>query len=420
MKKTLALTLCLLSLSYPAASESQSAFEAGQAARTRGAEAFRDGDIPAALAAMEEALSFRPTHPGLLGNVAYLAATTGDGGRAYAAATAYAALGLVPGEEVQAKIKQAVTADAWRRLEALFAKNNQKIGMFEISASFERDLVLIEGITEDDEGTLYASTVVSGGIYRRDGWKAVQIVDAKDHEFGSFFGMAFHHGALYVTFGRIAQTPGYEPDQGQTGLAKIDPKTGNVLKVWTLPDGTDGQQIADLTITENGTIYLSDAQGGRVYKVVGDALQPAFTHKGFMSPQGLAELPGIGLFLADYGRGIWRLDEKSGGIILMEPPKNTSLLGIDGLIAHKGQLYAIQNGVSPQRIIKVGFIEGEITSIDVVAQNLEPWNEPTLGVSTDDGVLYVAASQWPKYDKWGAVRQGAKPPAPTPIMLIRD
>ncbi|WP_262692316.1 NHL repeat-containing protein [Kordiimonas aestuarii] len=425
MKKPLAMALCLVMSSLvtpsgPCRAEDQAAFKAGQAARARGVDAFRAGDLDTALAAMEEALTHRPGHPLLLGNVAYLAAATGDGGRAYEAAQAYAALGLVPGAEIQAKIKQAITPDAWRRLEAMFARNDKKIGMFEISASFNRELQLVEGIAEDDEGTLYAATVVSGGIYRRDGWNAVQIVDAKDHEFGSFFGMTFHDGALYATFARVEQTPGYVQGEGQTGLAKIDPKTGDILKVWTLPDGTDGQQIADLTITATGTILLSDAQGGKVYRVAGDTLEVAFSDAGFMSPQGIAELPGNGLFLADYGRGIWHLDEKSGAITLMEPPANTTLLGIDGLIAHKGRLYAIQNGVNPHRIIRITVADQAISAVEIVAQNLEPWKEPTLGFSSESGVLYVAASQWPKYGEWGAIRQGAAPSAPTPIMLIRD
>jgi hypothetical protein len=415
-----ALTLSLSVPALPTAVEDEAAFAASQAARAKGGEAFRAGDLGAALAAMEEALSFRPTHPGLLGNVAYLAASTGDGQRAAEVLRAYAALGLVPGEEIQAKVKEAVTPAAWQSLEAAFKHNTRTIGTADIDTPLPADLHLVEGIALATDGTMYVGTVVSGGIYRMKGHEATMVVDAKDHEFGSLFGMTMHDGSLYATFARVEQTPGYVKDEGQTGLAKINPTTGDVLKVWVLPDGTEGQQIADLTVTADGTIYVSDAQGKKIYRVEGDTLVAAFSHSGFMSPQGIVELKGEGLYLADYGRGIWKLDEKSGEATLMDTPTNASLLGIDGLVAHKGRLIAIQNGVNPQRIAEVHIDGDTITGITVLAQNLEGWDEPTLGVSGKDGIYYIAASQWPKYGESGAIRQGAEPPAATPVMLIRD
>lgn len=415
-----ALTLSLAAPSLPAAGEDEASFEASQAARAKGGEAFRAGELAAALKAMEEALSYRPSHPGLLGNVAYLAAALGDGQRAAEALRAYAALGLVPGDEIQAKVKEAVAYDAWQTLQDAFARNTRTIGTADIDTPLPADLRLVEGIAMAEDGTLYVGTVVSGGIYRMNGHKATMVVDARDHEFGSFFGMAMHEGSLYATFARVEQTPGFVPGEGQTGLAKINPETGDVITVWTLPDGTEGQQLADLTITSDGTIYVSDAQGKKIYRVEGDTLLPAFNHKGFMSPQGMADLPGKGLYMADYGRGIWKLDKKSGEATLLDAPADTSLLGIDGLVAHNGRLIAIQNGVTPQRIVEMHLNSGAVAGITVLAQNLQGWSEPTLGVSGPSGVYYIAASQWPKYGDSGAIRQGAEAPTVTPVMLIRD
>ena len=415
-----ALTLSLSVPSLPTAAEDEAAFQASQTARARGGEAFRAGDLNAALTAMEEALSLRPSHPGLLGNVAYLAASTGDGQRAADALRAYAALGLVPGADIQAKVKEAITPAAWRELETAFKLNTRTIGTAHIDTPLPADLRLVEGIALGPDDTIYVGTVVSGGIYRMDGHDATMIVDAKDHEFGSFFGMSMYDGNLYATFARVEQTPGYTPDEGQTGLAKINPETGDILKVWTLPDGTDGQQVADITVTQAGTIYVSDAQGRKVYRVAGDTLEVAFAHPGFMNPQGLAEIPGLGLLLADYGRGIWYLDEQSGEATLLDVPDTVSLLGIDGLVAHEGRLMAIQNGVNPQRIIEIALKGSAVTGVKVRAQALEGWDEPTLGASGSAGMFYIAASQWPKYGAWGAIKQGAQQPAPTPVMVIAD
>ena len=216
MKKWLAFSLVFALMAGPAVAnaEEDAAFQAAQEARARGGEAFRAGDLSAALAAMEEALALRPTHPGLLGNVAYLAASTGDGERAAAALKAYAALGLVPGEEVRARAKEAVSSAAWEALEAAFKHNSRTIGTADIDTPLPADLQLVEGITMAEDGTLYVGTVVSGGIYRMNGHEATLIVDAKDHEFGSFFGMTLHEGYLYTTFARVEQTPGYVKGEG--------------------------------------------------------------------------------------------------------------------------------------------------------------------------------------------------------------
>ncbi|WP_025897653.1 hypothetical protein [Kordiimonas gwangyangensis] len=171
-----ALTLSLAAPSLPAAGEDEASFEASQAARAKGGEAFRAGELAAALKAMEEALAFRPTHPGLLGNVAYLAASTGDGQRAAEALRAYAALGLVPGDEIQAKVKEAVAYDAWQTLQDAFARNTRTIGTADIDTPLPADLRLVEGIAMAEDGTLYVGTVVSGGIYRMNGHKATMVL----------------------------------------------------------------------------------------------------------------------------------------------------------------------------------------------------------------------------------------------------
>ncbi len=139
------------------------------------------------------------------------------------------------------------------------------------------------------------------------------------------------------------------------------------------------------------------------------------------SAQGIELLYDNSLLVADYGRGLWRIDLESHEAKLLDVPDTVSLIGIDGLFTHRGSLIAVQNGVSPHRIIEIETDKNyeKVTGIKVLAQNLPEFDEPTLGISTLDGIMFVASSQWPKFAPGGNVREG-QTYEPTRIMLIRD
>lgn len=401
--------------------ETEAAFEASQAARNKGVEAFRAGELEAALGHMEEALSHRPNNPLLLGYVAYLAAETGNAIRAETAAKRYAAMGLVPADGIRASLGTALPEKPAHEISTAFGTNLQPHGTTETKFILPADFELVEGIATDSKGRFYFGSVVSGSIVRMDATGPSKIVDAKQHEFGSFFGMLMHDSNLYVTFAHLRQTPGYAEGEGQTGVAKVDPETGDVLEVWALPGGSASQQIADITVSSDGGIYVSDAQGKKIYQITGDTLFPAFVHDGFMSPQGIAETGNGHLILADYGRGLWLLDRETGKATLLGVPENISLHGIDGLVWHDGKLIALQNGVTPHRMLAID-ISADGTYVEnarVVAQGFGDYGEPTLGVSTSDGLYFIAGSQWPSYGDGGILNEGMEA-KPTPVMKLTD
>ncbi len=398
--------------------ETEAAYEASQTARNKGVAAFREGDLQTALGHIEEALKLRPNHPLLLGYVAYLAAETGDKGKAKRAAAHYGAMGLTPGGDIRLALRNALGEEA-TALENRFEANLAPEGAATTKFMLPESLQLVEGIAQDTRGRFYFGTVVGDGIYRMDATGPKKIVDAKQHEFGSFFGMTFHGDSLYATFAHIEQTPGYREGEGQTGIARINPDSGDIQDVWTLPGGTKDQQLADITVTRDGVIFASDAKGGKVYQITGDTLFPLFTHAGFMSPQGLAETTDGQLILADYGRGLWHLNRETGTATLLGAAPDVSLHGIDGLARHGDFLIAIQNGVTPHRILRLTLAaDGKsVHQVAVAAKALDGFDEPTLGVAAPDGFYFVAASQWPKYGPGGMVREGAEV-APTAIMKL--
>ena len=61
-------------------------------------------------------------------------------------------------------------------------------------------------------------------------------------------------------------------------------------------------------------------------------------------------------------------------------PAHTTLHGIDALVRHGRDLIGVQNGIDPQRVVRVRMNAGwtAIEGMDVLAANLPEMDEPTL------------------------------------------
>lgn len=427
MKKILGLMLLLSSPAHVSAAddfvlETDDQFVASQKARGEGFTAFRAGDHAAALAKMEEALALRPSNTLLLGYVAFLAAETGNLERAAEAARLYAKAGQAPGAAVQGKLAEKLAPEVWAPIRIVFDANTRSSGAAETYALVPNDVLLVEGVAVSPDGDTFVSSVVSGGLYKVDNNTTTQLVRAADHGMGSFFGIAHDpvHNSLFATFARVDQTPGVTAGDGKTGVAEFDAHTGELKREWVLDGTTDKHQIADLLITHDHRIFVSDATGKAVFQIIDNALVKVADLPHSMSPQGLAELDGV-LYLADYGRGVLRLEPSTGTATMMAVPPHINLVGIDGLTFHDGQLIAIQNGGSPHRILglKPNPSGDRLIEVSVLAQALDKFDEPTLGASNGTNYYFVASSQWPKFGKEGVLKEG-RTVNPTVILKLMD
>ena len=120
-----------------------------------------------------------------------------------------------------------------------------------------------------------------------------------------------------------------------------------------------------------------------------------------MSPQGSAlSADGRTLWLADYALGIVAVDPATGAARNVAQPWDASLLGIDALLAVENDLIAVQNGVRPARVLRIGVdpATGALGSWQVLAAALPAFEEPT-GATISDGRLYlIANSHWDRFE----------------------
>lgn len=406
--------------------ESEEQYSRSQQARTEAIAAFRSGDLATALAGMQRALTDRPTNIALLGNAIFLAAETGDLDTARAITERYLKLGVVPGAAIQQKLQEKLPAETWANLKSEIDRLIIPLGEAEVWRDVPNATQLIEDVALDGSGGLYASSVVSGSIIHVDAYgNSRPFLRDQNTEFGSFFGLAYERLArnpyLFASYGWVDQTKGLTKEEARTGILKLHPTTGEIEGNWTLPGGVEGQQIADLVATGRHGVYATDGQSGKIYRIKGETLEQLPLNVSLRSAQGIELLYDDTLLVADYGRGLWRIDLDTNEAHLLAVPDTVTLIGMDGLFNHRGRLIAIQNGVSPHRVIEIETDNNyeNVTGVKVLAQNLPEFDEPTLGISTLDGIMFVASSQWPKFGAGGELREG-QTYNPTKIMLIRD
>lgn len=182
--------------------------------------------------------------------------------------------------------------------------------------------------------------------------------------------------------------------------------------------------VGDIEISKSGIIYATDSLTPRIFVIPPEssaAERQEITDSRFANLQGLAlnEKRGL-LFVADYLAGIFVVDLKTLAVEEIANPSDAHLGGIDGLYLYKRDLVGIQNGASPQRIVRIRLDRNgkSARSLAVLQQALPEWNEPTHGVVDGDRFVYIATSNWPAYDDDGAVKDGARL-EPLRIMSVR-
>ena len=205
---------------------------------------------------------------------------------------------------------------------------------------------------------------------------------------------------LWALTAATAQAKGVAAaDLGATALLRIDLETGKVLARHAPPaDGTK-RQLGDLTVGPDGAVYASNSLGGEIWRLGPGAksLDRLVSSPELGSPQGLAmAADGRRLLVADYSSGLHVVDLASGAVSPVVIPQDVTLLGVDGLARSGQTLIAVQNGVAPQRLLRLWPTpDGKrLTRVETLAANLPDLDEPTSGAMRGDDFVFVARSQW--------------------------
>jgi len=213
-------------------------------------------------------------------------------------------------------------------------------------------------------------------------------------------------GALWATMSAIPQAAGYNAgDSTRHALLRITLPEGEIDRRWDIPPSAAGHTLGDVAIGPLGDVYVSDSRDPVLYVLAAESttLRP-IRHPLFRSLQGIAPAPGArAVFVADYSHGLLKVDVFSGEVVRLADAPGSTSLGVDGISWHDGAIIAIQNGVTPPRVMRFELDSTwtKIVRADVLDRNLPIADEPTIGTIVGDEFVYVANSQWEKYSETG-------------------
>ncbi|HJW94692.1 MAG TPA: hypothetical protein VJ901_13820 [Thermoanaerobaculia bacterium] len=364
--------------------------------------AYDKKDYPAYLAAMQTLVRLRPQHPLIRQNYAGALALNGRAEESVAEIRKLIAMSVATDlsdhdfdalrsrddfrdvERINAQVKRDPVSHAsirFRLPNDLLTESiafDPRTKSFFVSANHPRKIIRI-----DTRGRVSDFVKPMDNFWGANGLA----VDAKRR-------LLWASSRAFIRGGEIDKT--HEHD---TAVWAFDLDTGAVVKRLIPPPGADA--LDDLTLAPDGTLYVSDSQGAVLTLPPGGNELQLFVPRGKIRSSQGETVHGKYLYVADYGGGVAVIDRETRDVTHMPLPDNFPAFGIDGLAYANGWLFGVQNGVEPNRVIKLHLAPGGLSADrwEIVEMNHPLMDEPTIGTIAGDEYVFLAASQGNKFDE---------------------
>jgi sugar lactone lactonase YvrE len=383
--------------------------------------AYERKDYAAFLQASRRLVELGPGSGRGLYNLACAQALAGRPDEAVATLDRIARMGIVLDAGTDPDLAPLKGAPAFEAVLARMAALGAPMGRSRVAFSLPEKDLITEGIAQDPQsGDFFVSSVHRRKVLRvsPDGRVADFVTEGQD---GLLSALALavdpRRRSLYVSSEAMPSMLGLRPeDKGRSFVVDYDVDSGRARRTLTPPSGAGEAHLGDLSVGPDGTLAVSDPQSGRVYVLPpSDSTLRVLVEAGpLVSPQGLAFSPdGRWIFVADYARGIARIDPRGGAVGLLPAPEDAPVGGIDGLVYVGDSLVGIENGYSPHKVVRMRLAadQARIVESTVLERSNPLFDEPTLGVVVGDELYYVATSQYSKVREDGSLDlERLKPP----------
>ena len=181
--------------------------------------------------------------------------------------------------------------------------------------------------------------------------------------------------------------------QRRNAVVQYDLKTGRLVDRFDAPDAN---QLNDLTIVDDGSIYATDSATGRLFQKMPDEKRLApFGAKGALPGANGITLSSDSKLYVAISTGIATIDLSTGVPTRLPQPDTVVTGGCDGLYWYRGDLVGIQNVTNPGRVIRIALTDQgtRISGITVLQSHHHPeFAEPTTGAITADTLFVIANS----------------------------
>lgn len=380
---------------------------AARAAWARGRAALQSADTLAAARELARAAAAWPAQPAYLRGAAAAAAMVDDPAAALRWLNDYAEMGLGLDLKTDKSFARFSAQPEFRDLVRRHAALREPIARSRVRATWPDSSFWPEAVTfAPGSGSFFVTSIRHRTIaeIRHDGSRRTLLGDTPG--LGSMLAVRFDgaRNALWATTAGLPRVHGRSGDPAIAALLLIDAATGKVQRRYELPAASGARIPGDLAVGPDGDVFITDSGQPLLYHLRAGAEKLTVIRSAwFRSLQGVAVAADGTVYLADYSHGLLELNVGTGAVSALHAPRNVTSLGLDGIVLHDNGIIAIQNGVSPARVVKfhLGADGRTITHVETLDRNAAIADEPTIGTIAGNEFVYVANSQWGKYDADG-------------------
>jgi len=201
-------------------------------------------------------------------------------------------------------------------------------------------------------------------------------------------------------------------DLGRAALLEFDLKTLKLLNRFDLPVDALPHVPGRIGITPQGNIYFIDRAVPMVFRKMADGSQvePFMAQSDMTGFKDMAlSDTGTKMYIADAALGILVVDIEAKTSTMLGVPETLNVGGISGLMFSEDSLLMLQNGITPQRLMRLTLAPNglDVATVTPLAIALEEFDSPAFGVVNTGAIYYFAEGN--KGDENGA-------PAVTTVM----
>lgn len=295
----------------------------------------------------------------------------------------------------------------------LMREAGQPFGRFDTLADLPSELAMPEALAFDAAtDRLFVGSLRDGSVHLlgSDGEWSVFASPDKVEGMAGVFGLALdsERGHVWVATGQVPQFAGFDPQAAiKTALIKLDLESGERLATHVIGDSALSHLLGSVIVAADGTVFAADTHNPLLFRLRPGAeeLELMFGSQNLSSFRGLALSGDDGLlYVADYEQGIYIIaTDDSRRAWQLAVPETLNVGGVDGLYWWKQHLILIQNGISPQRVLRLqlGADGLGVTAVAPVLAALEIFDTPTFGTMDGSRLMLFSGSHWQHVDPRG-------------------
>jgi len=308
--------------------------------------------------------------------------------------------------------------EAWDYIVENLQANLKPFGEGKVAFSLPKGDTLFESIAWDPERNKFLVGSVRDGkiqLADKNGKLEEFIAPADGSGLWSIYALATdpERDLLYAASTSALYFKGFrQEDFNKTGIFKFSLSTGKLLDKYLLPVDQGTRALSSITVGKAGQVFAADGMRNEIYTVEGKSLKLVVANPKLTSIRGLAVSDdGNTLYFADYALGVFGADLKSGtGFPLAHDPTHLVLGGIEGLYWYQGCLVAIENGMSPKRVVRLHLSKDGKSVVRMMPLDVAnpAFGLPTYGAVVGDDLYYIANSQKGLYGQYGDLKDKDK------------